>query len=167
MRKYITLSICLAAFAIPSTPFASQTLVNDVRTFYDKFETSIDQGDVQTTLDLIDTHVAEDFGHYDNGEFIYGKKQFKNIVSSNSERKVGNEVNIDMKDVKYSEETNEILANFTIKQDFYSEITNEGQTDRKLEESMTLECNDYLRILDDNTFKLYKCDCTILEKINN
>lgn len=167
MRKYITLSILLVGLAIPSTPFASQSLVPEVETFYKTFETSLTGGDYKTTLGLIDKYVADDFGHYDDGEFIYGKGQFKNIISNNNESQIGNEVNIDMKSVQYSEDTNEILANFIIKQDFYSDVTHNGETQRTLKESMTLECKDYLRILDDETFKLYKCDCTVIEKIKN
>ncbi len=74
-------------------------------------------------------------------------------------------MNIDMKSIKYSEETNEILTNFIIKQEYFSDVTQNGTTEKKLIQSVTLECHDNLRILDENTVKLYKCDCTILEKM--
>lgn len=167
MRKFIAFSVCLGALAFSNAPFASQSLVNEVEQFYKDFESSMNSSDYEKTLGLFDKYIADDFGHYDDGELSYGKTEFKDMISTNNEQKIGTDVNIDMKSVKFSEENNEILANFIIKQEIYSNTEKDGQTHKELTASMTLECNDYLRVLDPKTIKLYKCDCTTIEKFDN
>ncbi len=168
MRKFFIASVCLAALAIPSTPFASQTLVNEVKDFYQTFEKSMSAGDYETTLGLFDRYIADDFGHYDDGELSYGKEEFKDMISSNNEQKIGTTVDIDMKTVKFSEEKNEIHANFIIQQDIIKNVEQEdGEIKQIVTASMKLECHDYLRVIDPETVKLYKCDCTTLEKFDN
>lgn len=167
MRKFIALSACLGAFILPSTLSASQSLVKEVEEFYMNFETSMTSGNYETTIDLLERYIADDFGHYDDGEFTYGKEEFKGMLSTNSEQKIGTDMSIDMKSVKFSEEKNEILANFIIKQEIYTNKEKDGKTEPYLTASVKLECNDYLRILDPETVKLYKCDCTTLEKFDS
>lgn len=167
MRKLMVLTLCLGVLAFPQTPFASQSLVKEVEQFYTDFETSMTAGDYEKTLSLFDRYIADDFGHYDDGELTYGKVEFKDMISTNNEQKIGTDVEIDMKSVEFSEEKNEILANFIIKQDIYENVEKDGETTKELTASMTLECNDYLRVLDPETVKLYKCDCITLEKFDH
>lgn len=165
MRKFIALSACLTVLLLPSTIFASQNLITETEKFYHDFEASMSSGDYKTTLMLFEKYVAEDFGHYDDGQLSYGKERFREILIEHDEKKIKTDISIDMKDVTYSDEKNEVLANFVIHQDTFKHIDSENE--KKLVSSMTLDCIDSLRVLDTQELKLYKCDCKILKKIEH
>lgn len=150
--------VCTALFILPTKPHASQTLVSDVEKFYADFDTLMNAGEHEAIVSMINTHVADDFGHYDDGVRTYGKEEFITITRNVPQDKFDMKINIDMQDVKHDPEGNEIKANFIIKQDYFSR-----DTAKKLMASMTLKCHDSLRITEENNFQLYKCDCTTLQ----
>lgn len=150
MRGALTIAISFI-LAFPIQTHASESLIKNVENFYLGFDSSMNAGDRETTLSLIEKHVAEDFGHYDDGVRTYGKTEFKEIVKVAQNMKV----EINLLDVRHSEENNEILADFIITQHYFENKTSIH--------TMSLKCHDSLRILDETNFELYKCDCTTLK----
>ena len=123
--------------------------------FYEGFESSMNAKDFKTAYSLIDTHVAKDFGHYDDGALIYGKPEFLAMISDREKLNTHTDVRIDMGEVQQAaDDPQELRVDFKI---FESRV-NPVKT-----EQSGLACADSIRLLPDGRFELYKCDCKKIE----
>ncbi len=164
MKKLLicALALSLQILAIPA--MASEDSIQAARTFYQAFEDSVNQSDYDTTLKLIKETMTEDFGHYDDGVFSYGKDELISKVQGYKDNDYLMGLDIDMKEMSFNAEKNEVNANFIINQKYFTLYEENGKAQKKLEATLTLECNDSLRVEPETDPKLYKCYCKTLSR---
>ena len=126
------------------------SITQQVAGFYKAYESSINTLDYDESLRIINTFVAEDFKHYDDGVFTYDKAGFlERLKEGKNNQPQKNSIRVDILDVYFVENSStEVRLNFRLAE------LGRGEDNKKI-----LECHDSIRVLGPSDFKLYKCDC--------
>lgn len=163
MAKHFLILLACIILQDSSTPvFAQNTdIKTNIKNFYSDFANNMTQSKYDDVISLVSKYFASDFGHFDDGTLAYGKEQFIVSLKEQKAAQTKMSVTIDFKsDPIVSADGKEVRINFEISQLIGPQKENSFSTKSF--------CHDSLRILNTNTFELYKCDCkTILGNSEN
>ncbi len=156
-KTFLIFALALLGMQVqPRADDSSRSVEDQIIAFYKDYEKSLNDNNMDEALRLINLHVAEDFGHYDDGKLAYDKAEFLGILEKGKADPSKQDVKIEILDIYEAKDVpNEVRLNFKIYQN--KELGG-------VESKALLQCHDSLRVLPEteSVFQLYRCDCKTL-----